>query len=654
MTEHGPPGVATLTVFPTIFNRKSAGQISWLISIATRGPLLVILLFGCKQSNEDTSERMSDDFGIGLIGDGSMNPFPSRLLLDASGHLDLTDEMLPVASNAPLPVDRLRWRTGFSPSQTVVIHLPNLDPSSFPNWRNPEPGIGSVRMFDRTTAQWVPCFAELDSHDEVTAPAILVRPAVALQNGHDIAVVVTMLAAGRPAPFDALMSGQTPETLAALADTTRALLDELERAGLPKQDVALAFDFPIHGTTEVLESALVHARASAFGFDEVRTLDDPATAPPPPLTWRVAKGTMEIPNLLDEQRMLIGAGSGTVEAQGTRQALLHVNIPESVADAPAGTVPVWVFGHGMLHDVDEYLDDDEDGDSIFQLVNDAGVVVVATAWTGLTPDDLGNVAIATADISRFPSIPDQLVQAHLATHALTRLVTEDNLFDAPELRGRSGQMLADPTNVTYFGISLGGVMGPTFLATDPPVQAGVLHVGGGMVMTMLERGYFWDQFEVGLKLAVPDPLDRQRTLAAAQWFIDPVDPMSHVHRLTDIPVLWQETLGDDTVHNLTTRAVARTLGVPVQGPVADLPWGFEQTLETLSPGSSAYTQQDAELGQPDQANTPAERTEAHAVARDLPGAQRQTRIFLHPDSLGTVVSGCGDQVCSPTNPGQPE
>ena len=196
-------------------------------------------------------------------------------------------------------------------------------------------------------------------------------------------------------------------------------------------------------------------------------------------------------------------------------------------------------------------------------------------------------------------------------------------------------------------------MGPTFLATDPAIDAGVFHVGGGMVMTLLERGYFWDSFAVGFENAVTDPLERQRTLAAAQWFMDPIDPMCFAHRLTDRPVLWQETLGDDTVHNLTTRAVARTLGVPVQGPVADLPWGFEPVLEDLPSGSSAYTQQDAQLGQPDQGNTPAERTESHAVARDFPGMQRQVRVFLDPDTLGTVVTGCGDEVCSPENPGSP-
>jgi hypothetical protein len=362
---------------------------------------------------------------------------------------------------------------------------------------------------------------------------------------------------------------------------------------------------------------------------------------------------MDVPNLLDDQRMLLGSGEGSVQADGTREVLLHVNIPESVADAPAGTVPVWVFGHGMLHDVDEYLDDVDDGDSVFQLVNDAEVVVVATAWTGLTPDDLLNVGIATINLSRLPSIPDQLVQAHLSTHVLTELVKEGSLFDAPELRGKSGQVLADTSQVTYFGISLGGVMGPTFLGTDPPVDAGVFHVGGGMVMTLLERGYFWDLFEAGFKIAVPDPLGRQRTLAAAQWYTDTVDPMCFVHRLTDRPVLWQETLGDDTVHNLTTRAVARTLGVPVHGPVADLPWGFEPVLNDLPPGSSAYTQQDAALGQSDQGNAPAEQTGAHAVARDFAGAQLQTRVFLNPDTLGSVVSGCGAEVCSPDNPGTP-
>jgi len=614
----------------------------WLMSLP--------LALACQ--NPKSSEAPEALLESGFIDSLLTNPFPSRFLLDADGFVDLGGGLLAVDSNSPLPVERLRWRTGFSPSQTVVIDLPTVDSSSFLSWRAPEPGEGGVRMFDRTTSTWLPCLAELDAHDGVTEPALLIRPLVALEDGHDVGVVLTTDVTDRVGPFQAVLDGSSFD-VAGVAEETRALVDELETAGMDRSEIALAFDFPIHGGTELLTSALQYAEVKDHRFTEVRTLGDDSTDPPPPLTWRVAKGTMDIPNQLDDNNLLLQDSNGSVQTDGVRPALLHVNIPESVADAPERSVPVWVFGHGMLHDVDEYLDDLDDGDSTFQLVHDAEVLVVATSWTGLTPDDLTNVAIATADISRFPSIPDQLVQAHTATHALTELVANGDLFEDPALRGRSGQVLADPDQIFYFGISLGGVMGPTFVANDPPIRAAAFHVGGGMIMTLLERGYFWNQFATGLGIAVNDPLERQRTLAAAQLFADPIDPMSHLGRLGDVPVLWQEALGDDTVHNLTTRAVARSLGVTAQGPFVDMPWGFDDTLLDLPAGSSAYTQHDPELGQPDQGNTPAERTYAHAVPRDFPGTQQQLRTFLHPDAPGRVIHACGTSTCSSSNPGTP-
>jgi len=162
----------------------------------------------------------------------------------------------------------------------VVLDLEDPNAEAFPTWQEPTPGVGGVRMFDRTAAAWVPCFAELDSHEGVTDPAVLVRPAVALPSGHDVAVVVTTDVIPRPVAFEALVLGQESESLSAIADTTRGLLDELAAAGLPTEDVALAFDFPIHGPTDVLDSAAALATPGAFRFTEVRTLDDASTAPP--------------------------------------------------------------------------------------------------------------------------------------------------------------------------------------------------------------------------------------------------------------------------------------------------------------------------------------------------------------------------------------
>ena len=51
---------------------------------------------------------------------------------------------------------------------------------------------------------------------------------------------------------------------------------------------------------------------------------------------------------------------GTVLPTGTAEAFLYVHVPTSVADAPAGSVPVMIFGHGIFGEPQIYLDEERD------------------------------------------------------------------------------------------------------------------------------------------------------------------------------------------------------------------------------------------------------------------------------------------------------
>src|SRR5690348_6019835 len=176
------------------------------------------LLAAC-HSGDDKALLPVPDEGTGIVGTGWANPFPNAQLLDKDGFLSLRD--LPAAGDTPIPVERLAWRTGFSPAQVSVLRLPDISPDAFPSHLDVKPGEGSVRMVDLTEGRPLACFAELDAFPGADEQALLVRPLEVLPIGHRIGVAVLTEAVPRPERFDLMLSDPPPESLADVADAYR-------------------------------------------------------------------------------------------------------------------------------------------------------------------------------------------------------------------------------------------------------------------------------------------------------------------------------------------------------------------------------------------------------------------------------------------------
>lgn len=601
--------------------------------------LLLFLLVGCDRP---------DLAGVGLVGDGIGNPFPSRFLVD-DGHLAIPPEVVPVGiEGTPLPVGRLSWRTGFSPAQVSVVHLPDVDPAALPSWREAPTLQDGVLLVDLDDGRLVGAMAELDANDE-ESPLLLVRPMEVLVPGHDVAVVVTTDVAPRPARFDALVDGRPPADLAEDAPHYRALVDDLEALGVARDRIALAWDFPIGDGAQPLRSALAQLDPpGTFAFDHVREED--AGDLLVPLGWRAATGTFEVQDFLLEDALAVD-DRGDVAVQGTREAFLYVHVPDSVKDAPAGTVPILLFGHGIFGSADLYLDTLDDPHGVQQLAEDGGFIVVATEWLGLRDVDRVPDLEIGQDFGRMPRVPDRLVQAQVSVRTLLAMVREGALLDDPVFRGADGQKLPTGEVVVYHGISLGGIEGAVLVGSGAPVDAAVLHVGGAAWSTMLERSTHWIAFHWLLEESLPDPKDRQRLYALSQLFWDPVDPVSWVDGLADRPVLWQEAVGDEQVPNMTTRLLARSAGVPLVEPAVEPPWGIDKAQAPLPAGSSGLVQLDPEVALPPEVNQPPPITFAHSRPRPWPGTLLQAVDFLTPGQLGRIVHHCGSAPCSASNPG---
>lgn len=112
----------------------------------------------------------------------------------------------------------------------------------------------------------------------------------------------------------------------------------------------------------------------------------------------------------------------------------------------------------------------------------------------------------------------------------------------------------DHQNIRFMGVSLGGIVGGTFIANESSVSASVLNVmGGGIAKLLAGSTRLGPQIAQGLR-------DRsginagtaafESFFASTQWVIDDADPLSYIREVTgNRSLLIQEYIGDKVVPN---------------------------------------------------------------------------------------------------------
>jgi len=588
------------------------------------------------ETTTDWSSTVGEFDDSGGLSGNILNPFPNPWLM-ADGHVEIPADQLP-ATDTLFPTIRVSHRTGFSPAQVVTLRIPDVDCSACPDWMNPTPGEGSVLLWDRDTGEFLPVMAELDAYPGAVTPTLLIRPQTALADGHDIGVIVTTDAVDRPVRFQNLLDGADSIYKDHYAD----LMTEIAGLGVDVDTVALAWDFPVGDATTKLTSAVSQITVpDNWEFRYIKDADLGDNVPGP--MWRVARGYFNTTDFLNNEQLSLNT-DGTVNPTGIDDPPLVVAVPESVKDAPAGSVPVIIYGHSLLSSAKVELYDFYG--TIHDIANDLGMIVIATNWGGLDSDDL-LVAVSVAnDFGKMPRLTGRMVQGQANQQSLIKLAIEGGLFDDPVFQGVSGQKLANPTDINYWGVSLGGILGGVLMSQDAPINAGVLNIGGGGWSSLLERSNNWNQFEFMIVGSLPKPEDRQLYYAIAQLFWDDVDPISYSDVLSTRMVLLQESYGDDAVCNMSTRTLARSIGLPILTPEVEAPWGLDAQAADLPPGSRAMVQFDSEKPLPANVNRPATLTGAHVATTWWDESIDQAVDFLTPSTTGQVVHYCGADPCT--------
>jgi len=625
-----------------------------------------------------------------------MMPWPNAIDLQVDSttptgfRLALAPETLPANSTTGAELDVTRWNMadGFSPSGPIIEYFAeSIDPASLVPETNIgaslQPGAATV-VVDMVTNQLVAHFSGVDENviKQGDRQALLITPAQRLLPDRRYAVAITnavrTLDGGLPTPpplYQAIAAGTPPADARSQAEAARlpAVLASLSAAGVSAGDVLVAWDF-VTGSDQMLTGHVLSMRDQGLaavgptgaGYTVTSVEDDLD-----PEVLRRIRGTFTVPQFIDNADETKAEAELTFDAEGNPQLLGTYQAPFTIiVPAVAATkapLPIIVYGHGLFNTGELELGD-ATGSYVQDFANLEGYIVVATDWIGLSAhenpisvDTNQALSYALTDFSDMPWVTDRLQQALVNTMVLERTMTGAIVNDpSMTVTGQAGGApLADPTRVTYYGISLGGIMGLSFMGYDPDVKRGVLGCGAGFWSTLFQRSVNWKEAALLVPASYPDSLDGQLLLALAQMQFDFSDPATVAPYVLQAPLpgvpakqlVMQMGVDDAQVPNVASEMIVRTSGIQTLSPTATSFYGMNAATGPLSSAQTTWDIHGTPVP-PDTNQTPADDNQVHEAIRRIPQAEQQITIFYE---TGQVVDTCDGQPCvEPVPPGTPE
>lgn len=617
-----------------------------------------------------------------LTGHECLLPFPSDALTvddatTATGRrVALPQAQLPAnADGVVVDVSRQNRADGFSPGSAALVLVPGVDPdaSALPPItdiaRSLDDGSGSV-VLDATTGERWPHWAELDANaDDPARQGLFLRPAVNYPDGHRIVIGLRDLVDGDGAPIeptdtfrayrDRLETGI--DAVESRRPAMERVFDDLEAAGVARDELVLAWEFTVI-STESLTGPLVHMRDDAFSIlgDAAPTFTVDSVRRDDGDTHTIIEGTYEVPMYLtgdgtSGNGLNLTADPDLPEVNGTWDSVYRCMIHDNTTAAePGGGV---VYGHGLLGTRNQVT---SAGPRL--LAEHHNHVICGTDLIGMADEDVGNAIAALGNLSTFHTLSDRLLQGHLNTLFLGRLLRHTDGFAAHEaFRDDAGEALLDTEQLAYYGISQGGIMGPVSTAVSTDWDRGVFGVPGVNYSTLLNRSIDFDAYQAVLDPAYPDKLDQAQLLLLIQMLWDRGEGNGYVNHYTD-PLegldpkygLIHGALGDHQVANVAMDVMARSMGASVvwpavgEGRSTDLEpfWGIPRIDEYPFEGSATVMWDSGQPVPPIENVPPRDGTDPHEDPRRHLDAVEQIDAFIR---TGTVIDVCDGAPClSPT------
>jgi len=629
-----------------------------------RACLLVAVVAACGGDSEGPAVTTPAECNP-LGGIGCITPWPSAVYQadadTATGtRLDFPLGALPTnADGVAIDPRRFHEHDGFSPATFAFTVFPvGVDASSLVGQDELERSLGDdspTLLVDVDTGERIPHFAELDANAAsgvATDQALFVRPMRRLRAGGRYAVGIrkTLRAvdgSALPVPpgFAAIVAGRATDNvrLEAVRGRFDAVFAALETHGVGPDDLVVAWDFDV-ASDDMLTSDLLVARDRALAFAgdgganldfEVETTDVPDDDP---RIARYLEGTFQTPFFLTgsgtDARMARDT-NGAPELQGTAPARFAAMVP----DCPGRTdMPLLLYGHGFFGGLDETT-----GDYVRSVAQRLCVIVVGTQWRGMSRDDIAGAADAMSDASLLIDFGEQIVQGVVDHLAFAR-------FARGKLANELLSDVADPTQMYFYGISQGHILGSTFLAYEPFIERAALSVGGAGWSLLIERSINWPLLQLFINSAYGGGLNTVILAALLQLGLDRIESLHVSHTLTGTPMpgasrktlLVQLAVDDSQVTNLASDLQLREMDLPVLAPSARVAYDIGEKDGPLD--SAAVYFDEAPTPTPPVSNVIHNRGNGtHGSVRRLPAALRQLESFF---AGNPVENPCGGGACS--------
>jgi hypothetical protein len=605
-------------------------------------------------------------------------PFPNDELTLADATTDtgrrvvLKPPWLPASATTGTAFDPTEWnrQDGFSPGSAILLHSGGIDPeeSGLPGLDD----IGSsladdapIVIVDTETGEEWPYWAELDSHAPSDAErALVIRPARNFLDGHTYAVGIGQMhdAEGdeieAPAGFRTFRDDLPSSSRRVEEERVRVefAMDQVAAAGLERSTLHMAWTFTVASTRNLAERAVHMRDESLGGLAGLAAPDFTVTSQSDEGDWTRVEGTYQVPLYLTGtgqpgSRLRLGPDN-LPEAQGTTTAPFTCVVPDSARTSPARAA---LYGHGLLGRGTQAA-----SGGPRDVAREHNMVFCGTDYWGMSESDLGTTVTIISDLSRFPQLADRNQQGLLNFMLLGRLMTKpDGLVTHPAFQGTAGTPAIDLTDLSYYGISQGGIMGGALVALSTDITRGVLGVPAMNYSTLLERSVDFDPFFGVLSGSYPSALDRIMLISVIQMLWDRGEGNGYANHMTADPlpgtptheILMHVAVGDHQVAPAAADVQARTYGaatndpplVPDRNDDVEPLWGIDR-IETWPHAGSATIYWDSGAPWMPYENVPPRAGEdPHGDPRSDPDAREQISEFLEPG--GTVVDVCDGGPC---------
>ena len=604
-------------------------------------------------------------------------PFPSDFLtredLTTPTHRRLA---LPSGSLAtppgttPIDMAPFNRADGWPTSEPLVAHLGvALRASDLTDIRHAEQSVEAtnpIAVFDMSTGHRVPFLAEMDANARDPArAALIIRTLEPLAFGARHVVVmrrsVRTVAGTEPPPSPGFVAlrDRTPSSDPRI-EAARARYEEmftfLVRQGFPREEIYLAWDWTTASRQHVLGPILsmrqeVFRRAGVAGgipYTITRVEESPNAN-----TARIVYGTFAPPNFLRDDNSLQFAADGSAVVQTDALSYPFTMVIPARARRVGQPLPLVVLGHGVFGRGRDYLTGSIGTNLIQPLAEQAGAVVVATNWIGLSGDDQSLlITQVVPNINRISIVTDRLVQSLVNNLALIELSVGAMGTD-PMVRLGAAPVI-DPARVYYYGVSLGGIQGASLTSVSRNISRAILAVPGGSWSNLLPRSIVYAPIKAVVDVRYPDPLLQAQFIGLLQARFDHTDgvnlgTLALRNPLPDAPrdrrIILQEAIGDCQVPNISTRILARAIGVQQLTPAVETVFGLTGVTSPGVVSAIAQYQMPANLMRytaPETNLVPTMDNGTHSDSVALPSALAQVRALLETGSVEQRCTGTCD------------